>query len=310
MTPADSLYLLWHLIGVLSFTAVILPLITPRRYVPLDPSDPMPPNPEQTASWLSLILFDFLDAILWKASRVSHLPIAELPPLSDTDHSKNLVRAAFPHLDLHLDVKEKKPRGHMIWALLAVFKKELVWVILLLVLQTLATLLSPYGLKKLLEYMESHGEGAFMKPWVWIASLFFAPFTAAVLMQQYKRVIVRATVQLEAILTQLVLQHALRVRVVAEVKDQSAPVGTHSDSPSSKKPDPKPSAAAEAGKSLVGRMNNLISSDMQSINRGAEFMQAILTAPMVALTMGFLYTILGWRYIPRILIHSENTELF
>lgn len=34
--PEDSLYKLWELTGVLSFTAVILPLVTPRQYVPFD----------------------------------------------------------------------------------------------------------------------------------------------------------------------------------------------------------------------------------------------------------------------------------
>lgn len=36
--PEDSLYKLWELIAVLSFTAVILPLVTPRKYVPFDAS--------------------------------------------------------------------------------------------------------------------------------------------------------------------------------------------------------------------------------------------------------------------------------
>lgn len=34
--PEDPLYKLWELISVLSFTAVILPLVTPRQYVPFD----------------------------------------------------------------------------------------------------------------------------------------------------------------------------------------------------------------------------------------------------------------------------------
>ncbi|KAF8956143.1 P-loop containing nucleoside triphosphate hydrolase protein [Flammula alnicola] len=339
--PEDPPYMLWELIGVLSFTGVLLPLITPHRYVPFDPSDPIPANPSQTASWASLLLFGFLDSIVWKAYKMPNLPLTDLPPLADSDHSKYLVRAAFPHLDPHAEhdvvtksrrsAKPKKPPRHIFFALAQVFRKDIITVTFLLLLNNAATLLSPYGLKKLLEYLGNGGEGATVKPWVWIASLFFAPFSSTVVMQQYQMVLARATVRLEAIFTQLVLQHALRIRVVAETKDEpststttstAAPsiAGTSSAAPSiadsgsatspsemaetvsvpaepqKKKSAPAgPPAEADAGKSLVGRMNNLISSDLQTVGKASEFMQLFLAGPlMVLLTIGFLYTILGW----------------
>lgn len=141
----------------------------------------MPPSPEQTASPLSLLLFGFLDATVWKAYRVPHLPLAELPPLADSDHSKNLVRTAFPILDPYLDdnpaTKNSIARLHthrsLFWGIMSVFRREIIIIILLLVSNNVATLLSPYGLKKLLEYMGNGGEGATVKPWVWIASVRF-----------------------------------------------------------------------------------------------------------------------------------------
>lgn len=141
----------------------------------------MPPSPEQTASPLSLWLFAFLDATVWKAYQVPHLPLAELPPLADSDHSKNLVRTAFPILDPYLDdnpeTKDVTARPHtrhnrsIFWAVMFVFRREVVVIILLLLANNVATLLSPYGLKKLLEYMGNRGEGATVKPWVWITSV-------------------------------------------------------------------------------------------------------------------------------------------
>ncbi|KAF9469444.1 P-loop containing nucleoside triphosphate hydrolase protein [Collybia nuda] len=324
--PADSLYMLWELIGVLSLAAVVLPLITPRRYIPFIESDPMTPNPEQTASPLSLLLFSFLDATVWKAYRVSHLPLAELPPLADSDHSKNLVRTAFPHLDpypednsetkssvLQLYRRNVRCRSFF-WAVMSVFWKEAIVIVLLLVSNNIAMLLSPYGLKKLLEYMGSGGEGAVVRPWVWIASLFLAPFSATLIMQQYQTRLTRVTVRLEAMLTQLILQHALRIRVVAEVTAEAEHVKSHSTTmapaipPSEHDNTASTSSAvytttspstttpnANAGKSLVGRMNNLISSDMQAIGQGAEFIQVLFAGPLIIfLTVGFLYTILGW----------------
>jgi hypothetical protein len=344
--PADPPYMLWELIGVLSFTGVLLPLITPHRYIPFDPSDIMPANPSQTASWMSLLLFGYLDSIVWKAYKMPNIPLTDLPPLADSDHSKYLVRAAFPHLDPHAEhdvetksrrsTKQKKRPRHIFFALVQVFRKDIITITFLLLLNNAATLLSPYGLKKLLEYLENGGKGATVRPWVWIASLFFAPFLGTVVMQQYRMVLARATVQLEAIFTQLVLQHALRIRVLAETKaEPSTSTTTSTAAPSiagtstagssindsdsatspatspaetaetvsvSAKPETKPAPAdplveADPGKSLVGRMNNLISSDLQTVGKASEFMQVFFTGPvMVLLTIGFLYTVLGWRY--------------
>ncbi|KAG6888553.1 hypothetical protein C0995_007425 [Termitomyces sp. Mi166 len=331
-SPLDPLYMLWELIGVLSFTGVLLPLITPRPYVPFDPTDPMPPNPSQTASWLSLTLFGYLDPAVWLAYKVPHLPLTDLPPLADSDHAKNLVRAAFPHLDPFSEVnigggtgttprQEKKARP-IFRAILTVFRKDVISVTLLLLAYNAASLLSPYGLKKLLEYLESREE-ATVRPWVWIASLFVAPFAGTLVMQQYQMVLARATVHLEAILTQLILQHALRIRVVAEGKSEPvANTGTHTPVPSisgsssssgasSSQPETEtestavaseadtkatPAAAStDAQKSLVGRMNNLITSDLQTITKASEFMQVFVAGPvMVILCIAFLYTILGW----------------
>lgn len=320
----------------------------------------MPPNPAQTASWFSLLLFGYLDSIVWRAYKKPNLPLSDLPPLADSDHCKNLARAAFPHLDPHAEhdylnksrrpTRQKRPPGRIFFALLRVFRKDVITVTILLLLNNVATLLSPYGLKKLLEYLGNNGEGATVKPWAWIASvflslplfevpssdpsrqLFFAPFASTVIMQQYQMVLARATVQLEAIFTQLILQHALRIRVVAESKtDVSTSTTTSTRVPSvaetstaapsvaelspetppsetadtvsipaeseTKAAPGRPLDEADGGKSLVGRMNNLISSDLQTIGRASEFMQVFLAGPvMILLTIGFLYTVLGWRY--------------
>lgn len=144
-------------------------------------------------------------------------------------------------------------------------------------------------------------------------------------MQQYQTLLTHVTVRLEAILTQLILQHALRIRVVAEgtseapnsrspttatstaapsISGSSTISSEHDDTAStSTKANPttipsSTSGDADAGKSLVGRMNNLISSDMQAIGQAAEFIQVFLAGPLIIfLTIAFLYTILGWRYI-------------
>ncbi|KAG6906813.1 hypothetical protein DXG01_011997 [Tephrocybe rancida] len=330
--PADPSYMLWYLIGVLSVVGIILPFAKPHQYVAYDPTDPMPPNPSQTASWLSLALFSYLDPTVWLAYTAPHLSLTDLPPLADSDHAKNIIRSAFRHLDPFAEVNigggkgstprsGRRPPRSIFRAVAAVFHKEIVTAICLLLLNNFAGLMSPYGLKKLLEYLEHEGDAATVRPWVWIATLFLAPFTGTLIMQQYRGIVVRSTVHLEAILTQLILQHALRIRIVAEGKPDPAVItgtstvaasiaestsraGSRASSPAPQSetttiaPEPESSPIntdPDASKSLVGRMNNLISSDLQAITKAAEFLQLFFAAPiMVVLCVAFLYTILGW----------------
>ncbi|KAG6849488.1 hypothetical protein H0H93_008015 [Arthromyces matolae] len=328
-SPLDSLYMLWELISVLSLTGVVLPLVTPRPYVPFNPSDPMPSNPWQTASWLSLALFSYLDPTVWLAYRAPHLPLTDLPPLADSDHAKNLVQAAFPHLDPFSEVnvgggngttpRQALKKRPIFRTILAVFRKEVILVTFLLLAHNASTLLSPYGLQKLLEYLQSKGEGATVRPWVWIASLLLAPFSSTLILQQYQMVLSRATVHLEAILTHLLLQHALRIRVVAEGKSEpttnsanhsttltevgqsetsSPPVESETTASVASEPEAKAKVAADSSdssKSLVGRMNNLISSDLRALTQAAEFVQVFVAGPVMIIScILFLYTILGW----------------
>lgn len=54
------------------------------------------PNDEQTCSLFSLVVYSYLDPIIFLGGRVSHLRFDQLPPLSDTDFSKKLTEEAFP----------------------------------------------------------------------------------------------------------------------------------------------------------------------------------------------------------------------
>jgi len=54
------------------------------------------PNPEQTASILSLIVYSFLDPLIFEASRVPHLSHERLPAIADYDRAGYLRETAFP----------------------------------------------------------------------------------------------------------------------------------------------------------------------------------------------------------------------
>ena len=54
------------------------------------------PRSEQTASILSLIVYSFLDPLIFEASRVPHLSHERLPPIADHEHAKYLCEKNFP----------------------------------------------------------------------------------------------------------------------------------------------------------------------------------------------------------------------
>ena len=54
------------------------------------------PNPEQTASILSLIVYTFLDPLVFEAYRVPHLSHERLPAIADYDRTEYLREKTFP----------------------------------------------------------------------------------------------------------------------------------------------------------------------------------------------------------------------
>ncbi|EED77418.1 predicted protein [Postia placenta Mad-698-R] len=77
----------------------------------------------------------------------------------------------------------------------------------------------PIGIRNLLWYMETGGEGAVVKPWVWISWLFLGPAARIIILSYYFFLSERILVRIEAILTQLVFNHALRMRIMADVSE-------------------------------------------------------------------------------------------
>lgn len=161
-------WLMWTKLAILTFAAVIVPSFVPTQYIPFDPKV-CPPlisktiahttqnpatdiNPEQTSSWFSFVFFFFLDDIIFKASRVPHLPAEEFPPLADYDWAPHLVKRSFPvrfhtayilHAILISTIQFLDPLSgtvsrHMFFGLMRVFRREYLVMCLLLALRVSA----------------------------------------------------------------------------------------------------------------------------------------------------------------------------
>ncbi|KAJ4000261.1 hypothetical protein F5050DRAFT_1804229 [Lentinula boryana] len=332
--------ILWAKIGLLTILGVVIPLAIPRPYVPVDLKNPLPePNPEQTASIFSLVTYAFLDRLVLAAYRVSHLDFNQLPPLNDHDSAEHMKSLSFKHLD----VFSSAPHRHLFIGLMKIFWKDYAQLAAMTLLHVFANFAAPIGLNMLLRYLEPGGEKAVVRPWFWILWLFIGPVGGTVFIQWYIFVATRTLVRTQAIITQLVFEHSLRIRVKAETPDSgknlkissspealtpdSASIheGTvdgsetvHSVSPSEiesttvhsssasvssgngqdkKKPkksqeDDKPTSNMN---NLVGKINNLVTTDLDNILDGRDFLFLLIYIPVqIVLCMVFLYAVLGW----------------
>ncbi|KAF8515057.1 hypothetical protein BU17DRAFT_76921 [Hysterangium stoloniferum] len=195
LRPADEGqgWLLWSRLGLATFAGLFVPLVIPRIYTPVDPLNLSKHlNTEQTTSWLSYVTYSYMDPLIIKGVHTT-LTYEDLPPLADYDASAYLVARSAPALDPYIHGTKR----HIFWGLMS-----LLYISTQLFLQCLIGFLSPVALNQLLHYLED-GQDAFIRPWFWALCLFIGPIT---------RVLVHA----EAIITQVIFSHALRIRMKEE----------------------------------------------------------------------------------------------
>ncbi|VDB86203.1 unnamed protein product [Peniophora sp. CBMAI 1063] len=264
LNPVDSEgALLWVKITLLGVAGIVIPLITPRRYIPVDPERPTEkPNPEQTCSPLSLLLYSFLDKTVYASQPI--------PGIADCDRAKHLVERNFKYLDVFSGAK----RRHVFFALMVCW--EYISLAFLMVLRAIALLLAPVDINRLLAYLESDGDDAVVRPWVWCLVMFLDPFAGAIVTQYSNFVTTATLVCAKTMLTQLIFENALRMRVKSEPAS-SSPIGTNKND------------------DLSGKLNNLVTSDLQNVVNGRDFLVVVIFTPTtVAISLYFLYGILGW----------------
>ncbi|KIY66891.1 P-loop containing nucleoside triphosphate hydrolase protein, partial [Cylindrobasidium torrendii FP15055 ss-10] len=263
-SPMDA-NILWAEIAFLALSSVVIPGLTPREHVPLDASD-QAPSPEQTASLFSGLVFGWVDGLVRTASQASSIAIDALPPLSDISGSRYLKGAFMARLDPFSGAT----RRHIFWNLLRIFSGKLLLPVLFLNLHAVSNFIAPLGLKNLLQYIETRGEGATYRPWFWIASLFFGPTISVITWDGFLHATVR--IRQQALITQLILEHSLRLRVKADVKGESK------------------------RKNLLGKISNLVTTDVfNASDAGLVHAMIPIEWPVSMIcALALLYNILGW----------------
>ncbi|KAF8994841.1 P-loop containing nucleoside triphosphate hydrolase protein [Hymenopellis radicata] len=221
--------------------------------------------------WAKVALLGFIGVVLPLGIPRAYVPVdPNLPPLADFDHSHYLKRTRFPHMD----VFSGAPKRHLFWGLLLAFRMEYAHLLLMIELRIVFSFASPISLNRLLAYIETRGEDAFIRPYVWILFLLFGP----------AKIIVR----LQALLTELVFEHSLRIRMKAAVPEEStldgaASAGNGDESTvqanqAEKEGAKKASQPDSATSNLVGKINNLVSTDLQNVTDARDFFCSSLTS--------------------------------
>ncbi|KAK7035939.1 P-loop containing nucleoside triphosphate hydrolase protein [Favolaschia claudopus] len=149
----------------------------------------------------------------------------------------------------------------------------------LAVVQVATNFSSPVAINRLLDFIETKGSGATFRPGFWIFLLFAGPTIGSLATQWSKFTYNRLSIQTEAILTELLFEHSLQIRVKSEVSEQRQATDD----------------AAKSRRNFVGKINNLATVDLQNIiNAGETFPLFIIYLLQSCLGVWFLYAVLGW----------------
>ncbi|THH29810.1 hypothetical protein EUX98_g4362 [Antrodiella citrinella] len=275
-----------------------------------------------------MAVHSYCDPVVYKANQVEHLKLEELPVLSDQHYTKNLVKRSYPVID----PLSNKGRRHIALSLIFnVFLVEHVEQAFMLILRVLASFLAPIGINRLLNHLETGGEGAIVKPWVWVLWLLLGPMLGSVIFDWFNYRATTVLTQCQAIITQLFFDHALRMRVISDVaKAASTTVpSTSGNSSVAESSGGATNAAASVASSstknaqtkgtnsetgsqksmkgtsgnLVGKLNNLVTTDLATLQGGQSFMLLVFSVPVqIAMSMVFLHTLLGWSVYPGIFV--------
>lgn len=157
-----------------------------------------------------------------------------------------------------------KQQRHLFWRLLRTFWREQFAVFILIAIRIPAAFISPYAIEELLAYLELRDNGTYpgndkrsspiLPAHTSILLLFLGPFISGFTFGLHAYIQTRFLVRCEAALTQLIFEHALRVKI------------GHADGLTLS------SSGAGTTKNLISKINSLATNDQDNILGGRDFL--------------------------------------
>lgn len=209
---------MWTTIALSGLAGVVIPLIEPRHFTSCSPHSFQEPSLEQTASILGRLFYSYLDPLIAQSRRVEHVDVSMFPPPNDKDDIESLAPRAKQYFDPFTsstgDPLDNPRRITLAWAIIVSFRQTWLLQSVVVVFETIAQLGSPIGMYQLLAYIEAGGANAVVRPFVWVVLLVLAPLVQGLAYQFYLSLTARWMVHVEAILTSVMFDHALRARIL------------------------------------------------------------------------------------------------
>lgn len=227
------------------------------------------PSPEETCSWINAnITFSSTDKLVYKSLK-RNLTMSDMPKIPWRYNPEHL-RRQFATLR-----KQKKTTGRTLMALLW---PQLIQCVFFASIFPFFELLGPFSMNRLLEYMQNPDE-AVVQPYIWLAIGFGGRILETIFTQKYIALSRKLAMYCKLMLTAEVFHSSLGSRELE---------GNFLQDPNSEGGDKVEEGAA------TGMLENLISTDMESIVMLRVFVMPFAKIPCGMLAVLGLYAVIGW----------------
>ncbi|GAA5888678.1 hypothetical protein JCM16303_000890 [Sporobolomyces ruberrimus] len=299
-------------------------LLTPPRFESRIPE--LPPNPAQTASLLSRLLFSFLEPRMAgyflltsrHLRRFAPKSIRDrgadaldfkrfVPPLPDILHSR-VVLGQFRWKGTQAAKEEKpaqgwnkgteaKPAEGTTRCFLWRYRKDVLEILAFASAWIVFVFLSPLSMNLLLRYVQSSQAPPLgLSPYLFAVGIFVAPVATSVCYQSALYRLAQLGLRLRSLLGAAVFEKLMRVKAGGGgTKDDLDDDGQAEGSGSKGKRKAGGGAGAGGGAEAVGRVNNLVGTDVDVITSSlTPALELFGIVPKLFVSLVFLYFLLGW----------------
>ncbi|GAA6057830.1 hypothetical protein NBRC10513_001157 [Rhodotorula toruloides] len=290
--------------AALAMALFLIMLATPTRYQPRLTG--ASPNPAQTASPLSRLFFSFLESrmVCYYAATSPRLTrflrlhsvkdfASYVPPLSDVLHSDYVLRrfrwtgdAVNKSRDDDEDGEQEKPapRTGEILQFAMENKKDLLVIVAFATSWIGWIFVTPLSMNLLLRYVQQSESPPFgLSPYLFVVLIFVAPIASSVSYQSALYRLAQLGLRLRALLGHAIYAKLLRIKA-----------GGGSEKHAEKGKSSKKTSGA-GGSEAVGRVNNLVGTDIDGITSSLpSALQLLGVLPKLVVSLVFLYFLLGW----------------
>ncbi|KAJ3498810.1 hypothetical protein NLG97_g822 [Lecanicillium saksenae] len=260
----------------------------PREGIDVPEGFKAEPSDEETRSWINEnVTFGHIDKLVYK-SFTGKIAMADMPKIPWHYHPE-LLRRGF--------ADARKNSQTTARAIFAFLRPQIIESVILGCLYPFFELCGPLSLYQILEYIRNP-EAATVQPYVWLVVMFGGRLLQSILLQKFISVTRKLSMYCKIMLTSEVFHCAMNSRELSGnfLGDKNAEEN-----------------GAETGEArqgtAAGMLENLISTDMNTIASLRVFLMAVAQVPASVLAVVGLYSVIGWPMFAGLFIVLLSTPI-